>query len=187
VHRVINGTDRMFFEQLAYGYYTDAAVQVVNAPASATVVSLGYLDGESCRVVADGFVLANVVPSAGQATLAEGAFEQIEVGLNFNPDLTPMPLNSLTPAGANFMDKRRIVKVRAKVRNTLGLRVNGRPLPDRFWDLNNFDEAPEPFTGIHSIEESTNWDETEEKLVSFTQTDPLPMEILGIAVTLESA
>lgn len=187
VHRVINGTNRMFFEQLEYGYYTDAAVQITNAPASDTVVGLGYLNGQSCRVRADGFVLTNVTPSAGTATLVEGDFEEVEVGLNFNSELTPMPLNTLTPAGSNFMDKRRIVKVRAKVRSTLGLRVNGRPLPDRFWDLNNFDEAPEPFTGIHSLEESTNWDETEEKLVSFTQVDPLPMEILGIAVTMESS
>lgn len=187
VHRVINGTNRMFLEQLEYGYYTDAATQVTNDPASATVPGLGYLNGQSCRVRADGFVLADVTPSAGVATLEEGAFEEVEVGLNFNTELTPMPLNMLTPAGANFMDKRRVVKVKAKVRNTLGVRVNGRPLPDRFWDLNNFDEAPEPYTGIHSLEESTNWDEAEEKLVSFTQVDPLPMEILGIAVTLESS
>jgi hypothetical protein len=187
VHRVINGTNRMFFEQLEYGYYTDAAVQITNAPASATVPGLGYLNGMSCRVRADGFVLANVIPAGGQATLAEGAFEEIEVGLNFDPELTPMPLHTLTPTGSNFMDKRRVVKAKAKVRGTLGLRVNGRPLPDRFWDLNNFDEAPEPFTGIHSLEESTNWDESEEKIVSFTQVDPLPMEILGIAVTLESS
>lgn len=187
VHRTINGTARLFFEQLEYGYYTDAAVQITNAPASATVPGLTYLNGQACRVRADGFVLANVTPSGGQATLAEGAFAAVEVGLNFDPELTPMPLNTMTPTGSNFMDKRRIVEVRAKVRNTLGLRVNGRQLPDRFWDQNNFDEAPEPFTGVHSIEESTNWDEADEKLVSFTQVDPLPMEILGIVVTLESS
>lgn len=187
VQRTIGGTARLFFEQLEYGYYTDASVQVTNTPASAIVPGLTYLNGASCRVVADGFVLANVTPSGGQATLAEGPFEDIEVGLNFDPELTPMPLNTLTPTGSNFMDKRRIVKAKVKVRNTLGLRVNGRPLPDRFWDQDNFDQAPEPFTGNHSLEESTNWDESEDKLVTFTQSDPLPMEILGIVVTLESS
>lgn len=187
VQRTINGTNRMFFEQLEYGYYTDAALQQTNSPASATVTGLGYLNGQECRVRADGFVLANVTPSASLATLAEGAFENVEVGLNFDPEVTPMPLHTMTPTGSNFMSKRRIVKVRAKVRNTLGLRVNERPLPDRFWDQDNFDEAPAPYTGEHSIEESTNWDESEEKLVSFTQVDPLPMEILGIEVTLESS
>lgn len=187
VQRTINGVDQLFFEQLEYGYYTDCAVQVTNSPASATVVGLGYLNGQECRVRADGFVLANVTPAASQATLVEGAFTNIEVGLNFNPELTPMPLATLTPTGSNFLDKRRVVKARMKVRNTLGLRMNGRPLPDRFWDLNNFDEAPEPYTGNHALEESTNWDEREDKLVSFTQVDPLPMEILGIVVTLESS
>lgn len=187
VQRTISGTSRLFLEELEYDYYTDCSVKVVNAPASATIVGLGHLNGESCRVVADGFVLANVTPANGQATLPEGAFENVEVGLNFDPELTPMPLNTMTPTGSNFMDKRRIVDVRVKVRGTLGLRVNGQPLPDRFWDLNNFDEAPEPFTGVHVLEETTNWDENEEKLVSFTQVDPLPMEILGIAVTMESS
>lgn len=187
VQRTINGVNRLFFEQPEYGYYTDAALQVTNSPASATVNGLGYLNGQECRAVADGFVLADVTPSSGSVTLAEGAFEEVEVGLNFNPELTPMPLHTMTPTGSNFMSKRRIVKVRAKVRGTLGLRVNGRPLPDRFWDQDNFDEAPTPYTGEHSIEESTNWDESEEKLVSFTQTDPLPMEILGIEVTMESS
>lgn len=187
VQRTINGAAKLFLEQLEYGYYTDAATQVVNDPASNVVVGMSYLNGQECRVRADGFVLANATPVGGLVTLAEGPFEEVEVGLNFDPDLTPMPLHTLTPTGSNFMEKRRIVKVRVKVRNTLGLRVNGRPLPDRFWDQDNFDQAPAPFTGNHSIEESTNWDESEDKLVSFTQTDPLPMEILGIAVTLESS
>lgn len=187
VQRTIAGVDRLFFEQLEYGYYTDSAVQVTNSPASATAVGLGHLNGEPCRVLADGFVLANVTPAAAVAVLPEGAFEEIEIGLNFDPELTPMPLHTLTPTGSNFMEKRRIVDVKVKVRGTLGLRVNGIPLPDRFWDSNNFDEAPAPYTGVHTIEESTNWDETEEKLVSFTQVDPLPMEILGIVVTLESS
>jgi len=119
--------------------------------------------------------------------LAEGAFEEIEVGLNFNPEVTPMPLNTMTPMGANFMEKRRIVDVKAKVRNTLGLLVNGRALPDRYFDVDDFDAPATPYTGVHSLEETTNWDENEEKLVVFTQVDPLPMELLGIQVTMESS
>lgn len=186
VERSIDGASHLFLEQLEYDYYTDCAVQVVNAPASAVVIGLGHLNGEECRVRADGFVLNNVTPAAGSATLVEGAFENVEVGLNFNPNVTPMPLNTLTPSGSNFMDKRRVVKARAKVRNTLGLLCNGIALPDRSFDIDNFDEAATPFTGVHALEETTNWDEAEEKLVSFTQVDPLPMEILGIAADMES-
>ena len=38
--------------------------------------------------------------------------------------------------------------------------------------------------GNVTLEESSNWDETEDKLVHITQVDPVPMEILGIEVVL---
>lgn len=186
VQREINGLSHMFLEQLEYDYYTDCAVQVENDPASDVVTGLGHLNGQGCRVRADGFVFANVVPSGGSATI-QAAATNVEVGLHFSPEVTPMPLNTMTPHGSNFMDKRRIVKVRVKVRETLGLLCNGNELPDRYFDIDNFDAAAEPFTGVHTLEETTNWDETEEKLVTFTQVDPLPMEILGLAVDMESS
>jgi hypothetical protein len=184
VKRTLGGVDVLTFEQANADYYTDCAIQVTNAPASATVTGLGHLNGEDCRVRADGFILENVTPSAGSATI-ERVSSLVEVGLDWTPDVTPMPLQTMTPNGTNLMRKRRIVKVRAKVRNTLGLLVNGRPLPDRYFDIDDFDAPATPFTGVHVLEETTNWDEQEDKLVSFTQVDPLPMEILSIDVQLE--
>ena len=126
--------------------------------------------------------------TGGTVTPSETEFasSSIQVGLNFDPTVTPMPLDTLTPAGSNFMDKRRVVKARVKVRNTLGLLVNGRPLADRFADIDDFDTAKTPFTGNITIEETSNWDERDEKTITFTQIDPLPMELLAIVVDMES-
>ncbi len=184
VERSINGVATLLFEKADPDAYTDSAV-VRSGAATTAVTGLSHLNGEVCRVRADGFVLESRTPVAGAIT-TEFAAEDIEVGLNFNPDVTPMPLQTLTPVGSNFLRKKRVVNVRVKVRKTLGLLCNGRPLPDRFFDQINFDEAAMPFSGIHKIEETTNWDEDKDKLVSFTQTDPLPMEILAIDVQLES-
>lgn len=185
VQRNLNGTEVLTLEQADPEYYTDCAVKVTNGPASTSVTGLGHLNGEECRVRADGFVLANVTPVAGAATLQQAA-EDIEIGLDWTPEVTPMSLQTMTPLGSNLMRKRRVVNIKAKVRNTLGLLVNGRPLPDRYFDVNNFDEAAAPFTGVHDLEESTNWDQKDDKLVVFTQVDPLPMEILGLDVQIES-
>ncbi len=185
VRRTINGTDTLFLEQADEDYYTDCAVKVTQA-ASTTVTGLSHLNGEECRVRGNGSVLENVTPAAGSATV-QLASTEIEVGLNFNPECTPMPLNTITPTGPNFLRKRRVVKVLAKVRNTLGLLCNGRPLPDRYYDIDSFDAPADPFTGTHSIEETTNWDQREEKLVTFSQVDPLPFELLGIDIQMESA
>ena len=155
----------------------------VTSGTTTTMTGLDHLDGESVRVRADGFVLADTTPSAGAITITR-ASSFVEAGLNFNPTVTPMPINMMLPAGANAMRKRRVVKVRVKVLDTLGLLVNARPLPDFNFDINNFDEPATPFSGIKTIEETTNWDEAGDKTVSFTQVDPLPMTLLGIDITM---
>jgi hypothetical protein len=187
VKRTVNGVEGLYFEQADDDLYTDCAIEVTNSPASTAVSGLSHLNGEECRVLADGFVLANVTPSAGAATI-ELAAEDIEIGLDWQVTLTPMPLQVFTAGGSsNLMRKKRVVKIQTRVRNTLGLYANGRPLPDRFFDLNSFDTAPSPFTGTHAVEESTNWDQRTDKLVRFTQVDPLPFEMLGIDIQLEVA
>jgi hypothetical protein len=183
VKRNINGVDVLTFEQADEDYYTDCAVKVTNSPASTTVTGLSHLNGEECRVKADGFVLENVTPSGGSATI-QLASEDIEVGLDWVVTITPMPLQTVSLLGSNLLRKRRIVKVWAKVRKSLGLYCNGNPLPDRFFDQDNFDEPASPFTGTHELADSTNWDLDEEKLVEFTQIDPLPLELLAIDVQL---
>lgn len=184
VKRTINSTAVLFLEETSDDAYTDCAVQVTQA-SSTTVTGLSHLNGASCRVRADGFVLDNVTPSGGSATMAQ-AGEEVEVGLNFNPEITLMPLNTITPQGPNFLRKRRVVKIHAKVRNTLGLTINGREIPDRYFDIDNYDAAAAAYTGPISIEESTNWDQREEKLVTFAQVDPLPLELLGVDIQMES-
>jgi hypothetical protein len=152
--------------------------------ASVTVTGLGHLNGAVCRVKGDGFVLENQTPAAGSITI-ERASQYAEVGLWFKPYMTPMPLNAMTPVGENSMRKRRVSKIRVKVYKTLGLLVNDRVLSDRRMDASNFDEPIDPFSGVLSIEETSNWDDKEDKLVEFTQDDPLPMHILGIDIGLE--
>lgn len=186
VLRDINDTAILMLESLEYDYYTDCAAKVVNDPASASVVGLSHLNGQECVVRADGFHLSNETPAGGAITL-DSVYEDIEVGLGFNPSATPMPLNAMTPSGASFMRKRRVVKIRTRVRNTLGLLINGRVIPDRKFDVNNFDEPAIPYSGVHTLEETSNYDETEDKLVTFSQNSPMPWEILGIDVVMESA
>ena len=151
---------------------------------SVTVTGLSHLNGEACRVRGDGFVLENNTPAAGSITV-ERASQLAEVGLGFTVRMTPMPLNTMTPAGENSMRKRRVSKIRVKVYKTLGLLVNGRVLSTRKMDASNFDEPVKPFSGVLSIEETSNWDDSEDKLVEFSQEDPLPFHILALDVGLE--
>jgi hypothetical protein len=185
VERNLVGVRTLCFEQGDPECYMDSAIRVTNSPASTTVTGLEHLDGVECRVRADGFVLQNVVPSNGSVTLEMPA-SNIEVGMGWSPEVTPMPLQSVSPLGTSLMRKKRIVDVRAKVRNTLGLLVNGRPIADRAFNVDRFNEAAVPYSGVFSLEESTNWDETEDKVVTFSQEDPLPFELLAVDVQMET-
>lgn len=185
VRRTINGVDAVFLEKTDDTYYTDAAVQYTGVAAT-VVTGLGHLNGAVCRTRSDSSVTENVTPAAGSVTLSDAA-SAIEVGLGWTPTITPMPLVGQTAAGPNFMKKRRIVKIYVKLRNTLGLRVNGNLLADYRLDTDSFDTAATPFSGVRSVEETTNWDLSDEKLVTFTQPDPLPLEMQAIHVTMESA
>ena len=110
----------------------------------------------------------------------------IEAGLNWVPTVTTMPLNSDFGNGGNYLRKKRVVSMRCNVYQSLGVLYNGRPLPDTFFDLDNFDEAPTPHTGIQSLEETSNWDEGT-LTQTFSQVDPLPFHLLGIDIEVESS
>lgn len=182
--RTINGTDHLFLETLNPDCYSDCST--IQTQASDNVATgLTHLSGQLCRVRADGFVLISRTPSVGGTITCEQAVENVEVGLNFTTAVTPMPISALIPGGGpTLMTKQRIVEIRVKVRNTLGVLINGRTLADREFDIDNFDTAPTPFTGVLRLEESTNWDIREEKLVEITQVDPCPLEIQMIQTSV---
>ena len=183
VKRTIDGVDWLFLEQGDPDLYMDACVAPTVAGTS--ISGLSVYNGQELRVRADGFVLANVTPVAGAATVDDDGYTDVEVGLNFNPSLKPMPLATALPKGSSIGNKRRIKEVSIMVENTLGLRLNGRVLPTRKNDVMNLDEAQTPYYGTLHLEETSNWDRDMDKVILLDQVDPLPMEILLIEAKLE--
>ncbi|MCE5292911.1 MAG: hypothetical protein LLG14_27260 [Nocardiaceae bacterium] len=192
--RTIGGVDGLWLEMVDDDHYTDCSILTTDlniiGPGETLIGGLSgapHLANQEVRVRGDGFTLPNATPNGSGTLIVEGELEEsCEFGLNFNPTVTPMPLNTMTPAGPNFADKRRIVKVWVRVRETQGLRCNGRVMPDRYFDIGSFDQPASPVSKWLALEESTNWDFDQDKFVVFDQVDPMPMEILGIKVQLES-
>ena len=188
VQRVINGKTVLILEQPTENTFTDCCYYASSGVAGLTQITVPWLAGATVRCLADGYVLdTQTVPANGIVPLTSDGIPyaiqaQVEIGLNFNPIVEPMPLQTVRwPAGSNMAHKKRIVTLRAKVRQTQGLYANGNLL--QLAQLDNFqmDNGPLPlYTGIVEMEESTNWDQTVDKMVIFTQVDPLPMQILFI-------
>lgn len=189
--RTIAGVTGAYLEIGDSDYYNDCAIQSTSFGAFSDTESiihdLGPLIGQEVRVRVNGFTLPNATPNdSGNIVVAFVDVTSAEVGLSFGPTITPMPLNTMTPAGPSFADKRRVVKVWVRARNTQGLRLNGSPLADRHFDIDSFDETSMPVSKWLALEVSTNWDFDQDKFITFDQVDPMPMEILGIKVQLES-
>ncbi len=189
VLRTLGTTQALVFEQATEGSFMDCSTGPVTQAPSSSVSGINWLNGVSCRAIADGYVLDDVTPVNGQVTLTiDGrpyAATTYEIGMNFNPIVEPMPLQTVRwPSGSNLARKKRTVRARIKVANTLGLLYNGEPLATSTIDTINFDSAPVPYSGILELEDASTWDQTVDKTVTFSQVDPLPFYLMYIDIEL---
>jgi hypothetical protein len=110
-------------------YLLDSHLSYSGAPA--TVFSgLDHLEGCQVTAIADGYVAGTHTVSGGQITLDTAASE-VTVGLPYVPTFTTLP-PELQLAGGSMQGRRqRWVKCFARVLATLGLTINGKPIPFR--------------------------------------------------------
>lgn len=182
VEREIGGVTVPVIEKVNKNTYTDSSVlQTYGTPTDAPT-GLDHLNGLECRVRADASVMANATPASGTITIARTASE-IEVGLNFDVTIQTMPLNVDFQDGPILTRKKRIVRVVLDLYESLGVLVNGYEMPSRQLGTSVLGSTPDPFTGIDEIF-LNGWDRLAQ--VSITQTDPLPMMVLGLALEVEA-
>ena len=63
-----------------------------------------------------------------------------------------------------------------------GLKINGKAVPNKSFGANVLGQAPESFTGIKTLP-VLGYSKTAQ--VTVTQTDPLPLTLLGLTVELQ--
>ena len=180
VKRTIDSSVVRYLEQLDVDSYTDANKTVTLGSPGTSVTGLAHLNGEACRVRADGAIRDDATPSGGSITLAEDG-TVVEVGLNYTSTIKTMPVNMDFEDGPTLTRRKRIIKVVPNLYESLGISING----DRFIDRNfgmTLGSAPTPFTGIREMY-LLGWDDLAQ--VEITQTDPTPMTILGLGVEVE--
>ena len=180
VKRTINSSTVYHVEALDNNHYTDASKQVTQS-ASATVSGLAHLNGQECRVRADSAIMANATPSSGSITLSRTA-TNIEVGLNYDVTIKTMPAAIALQSGPVSTKKRRISKVSAQLYQSSGLKINGKAVPNKSFGSSVLGQAPESFTGIKTLP-VLGYSKTAQ--VTVTQTDPLPLTLLGLTLELQ--
>ena len=176
-------TGAILLESGDYILAEDGDTILLEVSAAGTTWAVGtHLDGIECRVRGDGAVMENVTPSSGSITLSAEVTE-IEIGRNFNTTIETLPVavNS-SQFGMSQLQRTRLAAILTRVKSTQGLLVNGRSPRQRKMDVDALDTAAGLYSGILE-NRSTGWGRL--KNITFTQEDPLPLQLLAIEYVAE--
>jgi len=131
VQRYVNGGVKRYIEFMTKiwevedeqedAFYVDCGSAQVNSPASATIINLWHLEGETVGVYADGARHADLVVANGQITLSYAA-SIVSVGYLYNSDGQNLPLEGGAQDGSAQGKIKRIHRVGFWLMDTLGLK-----------------------------------------------------------------
>ncbi len=144
------------------------------------ITGLGYLEGETVAVIADGGVHPTRVVTNGQITL-DREYTIVHTGLPYTSYAQIMDIDSTDGRSTDQNTKKKMNILEVKMRNTVGLKAG--PSLDklerqRVNKTNDpFGIALEPFTGVYKI--NLKGRHNEEYAPYLVQELPQPQEILG--------
>jgi len=198
INRTIGGVARRYIERMAsplwlasvqpdatQAFYVDAGRTYSGSPAT-VIAGLDHLEGETVSILADGAVQPQQVVTNGKIRLAAPA-SVVTVGLPYQQTLhTLNPV--LTAAGSVIGKMQKIGQVVLRVQNTRGLLVGPDENGDEMYPcIGRSDEAygspPQLYTGDVPVTLAPEWDRSAG--VAIVQSDPLPMQILGVFADVE--
>ena len=180
-----------YIERWDFSYLMDSSIKVSPSPIQTVITGLDHLEGETIQIVGDGIVLSPKTVLSGQIELDanEIGYSEIELGLNFVPELIPMPLNTNIGSGQNAMRLKRIIRVNMRVYETYGVTVDGNPVPIRTFGeapTTPLDSAPTALSGIISdIYDVNGWNR--DVMPTISVPDPTPFHIQAIEYEVESS
>lgn len=182
VERVINSVTEFYLEKLSFDVLTDSAsVQTLGAPAT-TITGLGHLEGETVKVNGDGFNMQDAVVTGGQIVV-EKAVTDVKVGLNYIPDIVPMPLSINTQVGNNYYFNKRIKTLWVDFYESLGIYIDDFEIPTLKMNTPGFGVVTPPRTGVFEHTLMKGWDPQVE--IHIKQLEPHPMLIRGLGFLVE--
>lgn len=145
---IVNRANGYFLEKGVKATYTDASVAY--GAGGPTITGLDHLEGQEVQIVADGSVMIPQTVSGGSVT-TERSFTTAEVGLSFSTIIEMLPISPNIKNASSVNAIKRILKTKLRVKDTVGLKVNGKTVAFRKFGTGVLDTAIEPFTGLKEI------------------------------------
>jgi len=149
--------DLYFLVQRAGGYYLEKAVDdlytdssIIAGAGGPTITGLNHLEGQVVQILADNSVMESKTVVGGQVT-TERTFTQVKVGLGYNAEIDPLPISPNVGDGSSVNREKRILKSTYRVYETQEMKVDGKVIAFRRFNVDKLDTATQPFSGIKEI------------------------------------
>lgn len=189
IKRTINGSEVHYVERFNEEHLFDASTRLTSGLPISTLDDLSYLENTELSVMIDGAVQPNTTVSNGSIALARQADTSVEVGLNFIPEVTDLPVEQLLENGASLQGRKvNISEVSLRLSETTTIEVNDKTVIFQKFGLAGIDSPldaePTRFTGVRRIKGFLGW--TEDGQVTIKQTIPGYMTVLSIKKMLRT-
>jgi len=129
----------------------------------------------------NGVAVQSGVAAFGSITLDTSATSSHQVGLNYTVQAKTMPTEPTLSSGSIHGMKKRIVQVDALVDKTKDLKINGKTIA---FDTEGGSSVIAEYTGLKTAHGLLGYANTGQ--ITLTQTDPLPMTVLGLEYKLST-
>ena len=177
--RTVNGVVKYYLEKVADtdAVSLDCAKEVDNGSATTTFSGFTHLASQSVNVISNNYSLGTyTVSSGGVITITESGVSKIMAGFNYTPEVQTMPVDSAEAKGQITGDPKRINRVLVNIREALSVSVDGTSLLIR---QVNDDFSTQP-TAVSDTKEFHLLGWQKNPTVTITQSDPLPLKLLGL-------
>ena len=144
--------------------------------ATAAWSGLGHLEAKTVDILADSIVMPTQVVTAGAVTLPRAAYE-VEIGLHYRSVLRLLPIEVSPGTGTAQAGEVSVHEATVRLKDSLGVSIQGDPIPFRRFGPDILDQAVQPFTGdkeIGLLADSTRG------VIEITQEQPLPFHVLSV-------
>jgi hypothetical protein len=171
VKRTINSADVYYVEAFNDDNTTDSAVLLSGSskPSSTSVSGLTHLEGETVKVIVDDAMQTNKTVSSGAITLDAVPTTYVEIGMNYTPTVTTLPVELKLPSGNIVAQKKRIVEATVNLYLSQNLTLDGQ---DFAFTAASF------FTGKKRRKPMLGYDRDGQ--LTFSQSQPLFFNLLGV-------
>ncbi len=171
VKRTINSADVYYVEAFNDDNTTDSALLLSGSskPSSTAVSGLTHLEGETVKVIVDDAMQTNKTVSSGAITLDAVPTTYVEIGMNYTPTVTTLPVELQLSSGNIVAQKKRIVEATANVYLSQNLTLDGS---DFAFTAASF------FTGKKRRKPLLGYDRDGQ--LTFSQSQPLFFNLLGV-------